>query len=323
MLANFLSGCRAHLLIQESTVLYQPSDRLLPLHLVMRNEGNVDVTLFQIDGGCSCRKVDQSKFPLVLKPGASLELGVQITTTVSFSQNSFNFTCSTNHGDLRTPAKLLALPRHHFSPETYSTALAEHADWKFEVVYLSTYRTDETAPPVAFDIPGEFTQRKIDERIVEIDEKGELSQKVTRYEVILKDRKLGLHRATIALLGSGSDRRTPMLELPLSWNRIPYLSSMPERVSIGSQPVRVFLRCPDANVEFTKLELASNGIKAELASPREVVVRLDKNAPDVIDGFIEVGTTAKGNPLLKVPVVRYAPKIELGKTKDREKVATP
>jgi hypothetical protein len=44
-----------------------------------------------------------------------------------------------------------------------------------------------------------------------------------------------------------------------------------------------------------------------VSSPREVTVMLDKNAPGIFNGVIEVESFVADRPALKVPVVRYAP----------------
>ncbi len=71
--------------------------------------------------------------------------------------------------------------------------------------------------------------------------------------------------------------------------------------------IRTFLRCPDDGVELTKILSVPAGIKAVVSSTRQVTVSLADNAPGVIDGVIEIGTTAEGRPPLRLPVVRYAP----------------
>ena len=73
--------------------------------------------------------------------------------------------------------------------------------------------------------------------------------------------------------------------------------------------MRVFLRCPDQAVELTKILATPPGIKAVISSPSELTVTLEPGAPGVIDGVVEVATTAEGRPPLRVPVVRYAPAV--------------
>lgn len=113
-----------------------------------------------------------------------------------------------------------------------------------------------------------------------------------------------MNKASILL--RGPDQR-PVLEAPVTWERLPYLAATPNRVTLGAHPVRVFLRCPDENAELTRVVHAPSGIKAVVSSTREVTVMLAASAPTVIDGEIEVGTNVSGRGLLKIPVARYAP----------------
>jgi hypothetical protein len=77
--------------------------------------------------------------------------------------------------------------------------------------------------------------------------------------------------------------------------------------NLGLRPARVFLRCPDESVELTGVVSAPEGIKAVVSSTRELTVMLDDDAPGIIDGVVEVATTAEGRGPLRIPIVRYAP----------------
>ncbi len=91
------------------------------------------------------------------------------------------------------------------------------------------------------------------------------------------------------------------------WQRVPYLSSTPAKINLGSRPIRAFLRCPDEAVELTRVLSAPRGIKAVVSSTREVTVAADGDAPEIMSGSVEIGTTAQNRPPLRIPVVRYAP----------------
>jgi hypothetical protein len=136
----------------------------------------------------------------------------------------------------------------------------------------------------------------------------ELAYEDTTYRVVIKDSEAGLHRDNLAI--KDGDRTS--VEASVSWERVAYLSAAPAKVILGSRPVRVFLRCPDESVELTDVRSAPEGIKAVVSSTRELTVRLAPDAPGVIEGHIEVATTAEGRPPLRVPVVRYAPGIRQG-----------
>ncbi len=81
--------------------------------------------------------------------------------------------------------------------------------------------------------------------------------------------------------------------------------------------MRVFLYCPDDQVEITRVLSAPDGVSAATASTREVIVRLADRSPQILDGFIEMETSAAGKPPLKVHVVRY------GRPRDGTRVDQP
>ena len=124
------------------------------------------------------------------------------------------------------------------------------------------------------------------------------------YELHLEDRSIGLKKGVIYL--SGADR-VPIFEVPVVWHRLPFLSTAPDRIVLGAQPVRAFLRCPDERVELAEVVSAPKGVKAVISSTREVTITLADTSPGVIDGTIEVRTTAQSRPPLRIPVVHYAP----------------
>ncbi len=126
----------------------------------------------------------------------------------------------------------------------------------------------------------------------------------TTYRLALTDRTLGLHRREVSLCDEGGRQ---IMATPVVWQRLPFLSTTPNRLCLSSRPVRTFLNCPDESVEVVSIVSAPKGVKAVLASPREVIVTPTTDAPELMDGLIELRTTAQGQGPLKIPVVRYAP----------------
>ncbi len=124
------------------------------------------------------------------------------------------------------------------------------------------------------------------------------------YHFTITDTSYGLQKREINLR---SPDGSAVVSEPVVWNRLPFLSSVPSKATLGVQPARVFLRCPDQSVELSRVLSAPDGIKAVVSSPRELTVMLSENAPSVINGIVEVATTAKERPPLRVPVLRYAP----------------
>jgi hypothetical protein len=125
----------------------------------------------------------------------------------------------------------------------------------------------------------------------------------TEYLVSRQETAAGTTISSVTVVGT-ADRQVS--EATLLIKRRPYLSTTPERVTLGSRPVRAFLVCPDEDVELRRVLQAPAGIRAIVASPREVSVSLKDDAPAVIDGVIDVETSATvGNPL-RIRVVRYS-----------------
>ena len=288
-------------------LLYNLNDPAIPLTLVVKNEGNQALRIFKAEGGCACRQVDQSRFPTLLKPSGELPLTVSISPGRASLPQSFNFAFETNWGSLVVPVYLHALPRHQLSPETPScNALNEGDEWTFEIVHRSIREASE--PQIATELRALEPRFAIEKTGVHSGQVGmapEFVYEDTTYRITLVDHNLGLHKSELVLQDLAENQ--PLLVAPTVWQRVAYLSSVPDRVPLGAHPVRVFLRCPDESVELTRVLSAPEGVKAVVSSPREVTVRLDENAPGIIDSLVEVGTTAEGWPPLRIPVVRYAP----------------
>jgi hypothetical protein len=97
-----------------------------------------------------------------------------------------------------------------------------------------------------------------------------------------------------------------LAEAPLVWQRLPFLSSVPDRIALTSRPTRAFLRCPDESVELTRVLSTPPGVKAELDSPHSIRVTMTDDTPAKLQDYIEVGTTANGSQSSRIPVSRYS-----------------
>jgi hypothetical protein len=124
------------------------------------------------------------------------------------------------------------------------------------------------------------------------------------YQIDLIDQSFGLNKKIIMLL---DDRGSDLAQSSVVWRRTEFLQPMPDRVVLGPRAVRVFLLCPDEEIELTKVRSTPTGVKAVITSPREVTIRLSEGAPRILDDVVEVETTAEGRPPLRIPVVRYSP----------------
>ena len=296
-------------------VLYSPGDAI-DMTLVVRNTGYEAVKLIGINGGCSCRKVDKSTLPRVLKPGASIDVAVNLQDRRQYGPQSIVFMMETDHGQIGCPTTVQTLPTHQLTPETVGLSGIYEDDGDedagvFEVVHRAIFKAGEVRQAARLVVPTAFTSIPGESRSGKVaGQEGYEFEEVT-YRLTLKDRSPGTHKQVIILRGYG-DRI--ILETPVLWKRTSFLSATPERLSMGSRAVRAFLRCADEEVELTKILSTPTGIKAVISSPRELTVTLEPEAPGVINGVIEVATTSEGHPPLRVPVVRYAPAVASAST---------
>jgi hypothetical protein len=288
-------------------VIHEPNASI-PMELILKNDGNQAVRITHVDGGCSCRQVDQSPLPMMLKPGKSLALGVKMVAGKRFEPLNIMFTAESDQGRLTVPALVYAMPSQHMSPEAPANdSLVGDQPWEFELVHRSVFRRSDARPanpPAPASRDGTFRLVKESSHIGEVDEAPDFVFEDTTYKVALLNRSLGLHKAVIDLSGPDGGVR---LEVPVTWRRSSYLSSVPDRAVLGSRPVRIFLRCPDQGVELTSVLDTPEGIKAVISGPRELTLSLSEGAPGIIKGNVRVKTTAAGLEPLLVPVVRYKP----------------
>ena len=278
----------------------------LPMTLLLRNDGNQKIEVLKADGGCSCRTVDQSPLPATLLPGGQFALSVRMTAPTSTSPQSARFDFETNHGLLAVSIPYFSLVNHQFNPDAAShTALSGSESWTFDFTHRAIYQGDGPKPTDEPVFPQEFVAERTGTRGGVVSGAPVYSYEDVSYRLTLREPGLGLRKAIIYL--PGSDKR-PVLEAPIVWERLPFLSSVPKQVALGARPVRVFLRCRDDSVELTRVLNQPRGIKAVVDSPREIRVALAADAPAVID----VETTAQGKSALRIRVVRYSSRAEIG-----------
>ncbi len=288
---------------KDTFVYINPRTHELPMTLVVLNSGNQAIRLSGADGGCSCRKVDQSTLPAVVRPGRIITIPVRLSITPTTAPQMSQFQIDTDKGIIGVSAPFYTLVSHELNPETIANNYMYEADeWAFDLSHRVVLPSSGGEPVFRLIFPKEFVAVQGATREGRVGGAPGYAYRETTYRLTLKDRSLGAHKASISVSDPEKDT---LLEAPIVWKRVPFLSSVPDRVILGTRPVRVFLRCPDEDVELTKIVSAPEGIKAVVSSTREVTVMPGENAPRVLDGVIEVGTTAGGRPPLRIPVVRY------------------
>ena len=158
-------------------------------------------------------------------------------------------------------------------------------------------------------VPSDFLVKEVGRREGQVHGARGYSYRDTTYKLVLANRQMGLRNAELRLMETGQE---PLAKSRLSWKRVPYVSPVPDRVSLPKGPIRVFLRCPDDGVELTRVITTAVGVKAIISSPRQLTLSPDEGYQGTIDGVVEVETTAVGHPPLRVPVVRYVPAGAMG-----------
>lgn len=310
----FLTGCGSRPIAMlnasflPSRMIYDASKPSLDLNLVVNNAGNRSVKIFSVNAGCSCRHVDKSKLPATLRPGEDLKLSVSMNGGSNYSAQRFIFTFETDRGPLSSPVELIALPNHSISPSSIALAgLYEGIEQKDELVELIHREIhDPNAAKEKTDLvfPEEFVVELNSTRKGLVADAPEYSYLDTTYRMKLKDRTLGLHRADIILRRTDGGKK--LAEIPVVWQRLPFLSTVPQTVFLLKGSIRVFLRCPDEAIELERVVSSPKGVEAVIISPREMRIRAVEGAPAKIDGHIEVATNANGKKALRLKVVRYA-----------------
>lgn len=278
------------------------------LSLVMKNDGNRSLTVLKVDGGCSCRTVDQHPLPHTLLPGDHFALSVRMSAPRSTSAQNAKFEFETTQGTLSSSIPFLTIVEHEFNPEAAShTSLYDGDKWSFEFTHRRIVRESESqavqSPRPVPIFPREFSVENMGTHGGKIDGAEGFLFEDKLYRLTLNDSALGLHKASIILPGSDN---VSLVETPIVWEHLAFLSSLPKRVALGTQSVRVFLNCPDESIELTKVLSKPLGISALITSPRELKVSLSDAAPTTLDGVISVETTAQGKGPLQIPVVRYS-----------------
>jgi hypothetical protein len=275
----------------KDTLVYEPGASSIPVTLIIRNEGNRSISVSNIDAGCSCRRVDANGLPATLAPRSVLRLPVSIQPQAHYEPLDTLVTIDTNLGRYFAEGLLRTIPTDDFQPGTVSnTTLREQEEWTFEIVVRSVFLGAGHPPARTLDVPGgEFSMLQVSEVSGAVAALPGYRYVDRTYRLSLLGRRIGIQK-TEAVLRGGDHR--DILRLPILWKRSEFLSPHPERVILGPRPIRVFVSCPDDSVELTRVLQTPRGISVVIASPRELIVKLDGTFTGTISGTIEVGSSA-------------------------------
>ncbi len=135
-------------------LIYDCRNQQLPLTLAVKNEGTIPIKVFDVDGGCACRKVDKSKLPAVIAPIEEFLVPVQFQSTAMHQPQNYSFQIETDHGVLGPPVTLQAVPDHYLTPGSITVnGLVEDEEGDFELTHRAIYRTGECPPSVDLVVP--------------------------------------------------------------------------------------------------------------------------------------------------------------------------
>ncbi|MDX2037718.1 MAG: hypothetical protein SFX72_13790 [Isosphaeraceae bacterium] len=291
--------------IDPSEVFLAPFERSTVLHLRLRNQGEEKLVLTGVDGGCTCRQVTHSRFPQVLDAGRSVSIPFDYTHGGVTQTHHMAFTIKTDRSQLLLPVDFTTIAPDQLSPETPThMALSEEESWSFELTHRHIAYANESPQAFELMVPNDFQVSKTSEDTSVIASAPGLEYRDTIYRLTLHDKRIGLFKDTLSIRRVGDP--TPLASSTIIWKRVPELSSVPERVSLGEKPTRAFLRCSDSSIEIVKVVSTPKGVSAIVASPREIIVKLESGAPSIVEGPIVVETNFRNRQQLRIPVVRYS-----------------
>ena len=286
---------------QENVLYLDPTATEVPVTLMLRNDGNRAQRIIRIDGGCSCRKVDQERLPADLAPGKVLAAKVRLSVKALSIPQSAQFGLETDAGTFQVVASFVTLVSHQIEPYGgVMTTLNDGQEWAFEWTHRAI-RERGHKPDFTVEFPSAFDVKQVSHEAGTVGGVADYEYEDKTYRLALIGETGGLHKEYFRIYGR---EHRLLLEAPIIWDRVPYLSTVPKSVVIASRRVRVFLRCQDDTIEFTRVRRTPKGVNAVVVSPRELLVSLSNDAPTLVDGEIEVETSAEKRPLLPIHVVR-------------------
>lgn len=280
--------------------VYEYKGDVGPPTVILKNSGNLPITIKKLDGGCTCRWIDQSCFPLNLLPAHSMPISVRFQMdSTSYSERIYSMIADTDKGLLSVHVPLTALPRHQLEPNSIENGgLSESGDWSFSITHRYIYdKTNNLQKAVLAPIPG-FDIVKVSSKSGLVRAMPRFAFEDTEYRIVLKDKACGTYKRSLDLV-EGSKR---IVQCPILWTRHPFLACLPSRVLLSRSPIRVFLRCPDDSVELTSVLASPDGVKAVISSPREVMLQRTFEAESAVNGTVDIATSDERHPKLSIPV---------------------
>ena len=134
----------------QPSVLYESGPGGVDLTLKVTNEWSRTLKVVNVDGGCSCRRIDRSGLPFTLRPAQSRHLKVWYRPQGAMEPANLGFLFSTDLGNIACQARIRALPRHSVSPEsiTLSAILETEGEQHFELAHREIIEAGSDYEPV-------------------------------------------------------------------------------------------------------------------------------------------------------------------------------
>ena len=237
-----------------------------------------------------------------MRPGGRLAIPIAYNPGRTSQPQSAAFTFETNFGVLRVMAGFHPLPEHQIEPESISHEIYEgDEEWSFDLTHWRAVKSADTSPTRVIALP-DLELEQLSTHVGALIGMPGITREDISYRVRLKSGAIGPHKSAISVVDAQGRELT---SASVIWRRLPFQSTVPDRVTIGQAPIRVFLRCRDDSVELAYVVSVPDGVRATITSPRQLTVQLMAGYAGPVNGAIEVETSAMGRNPLKMPVVRY------------------
>ncbi|AGA24745.1 DUF1573 domain-containing protein [Singulisphaera acidiphila] len=240
--------------------MYSNNRPALNLNLKLKNEGTAALKILNIDGGCSCRKVDHANIPATVSSGGEAVFKVELQNKGGFENQIFQFHIQLNDKKITVAAPLFALPDHFVSPSTLTFNLIEHGiNAPLEFTHREVFDEQKIPAECSVNTSPALKASKLNSVLGKVTRGERLAFRDTTYSLLVIDPSYGNHKESLRLQQGANNTA---FEVPVLWTRSEFLESIPKRVLLKEDPMRIFLRCPDDKVEFTHILSHQIGVRA-------------------------------------------------------------
>lgn len=219
--------------------------------------------------------------------------------------------CDTDRGQQSAIAPLRVLPNVAIDPPSiFLASLLQNQNDGFSCTVREISRTSRPVPRFSLLPSSKLSVAFESQSSGVVADAPEYSYLDRTYRVTAHNTGLGVSSERLDVC---SENDKPVISAAVVWNATKFVSTTPERVVLGTVPVRVFLRCPDENVEFVSIDKCPADLKAVISSTRELTIspsrKHDQQATtqSQLDSVVVVSTSTKSRDTVSIPVIRYIP----------------